>query len=166
MAKTVQEARRRQRVLCSEDLYSWWDGSEGVTYWLIGKSGVSFCPRRCDYPNIGMSWGLLAWILFFFNRCSSTVVSIFLLPLPPPKPSPLPTLNPTRLWLCPCVLHTCSLTTLSPNPPNTPSYLPSGYCQFVLNFLILLQTLFVHFIYVMRGRLLTKVVLWAFLWAL
>ena len=43
--------------------------------------------------------------IMFFNCCSSTIVSIF-------TPSPThPHLNPQThpLWLCPCVLHTCSL---------------------------------------------------------
>ena len=30
------------------------------------------------------------------------------LKLLPPQPSPPPTLHPTPLWFCPCVLHTCS----------------------------------------------------------
>ena len=50
--------------------------------------------------------------LFFFSCCLSTVVSIFLPPLPPPHPSPPPTLNSTPLRLCTCVLYRCSLTTL------------------------------------------------------
>ena len=45
----------------------------------------------------------------FFNCCSSTVVSISPHTLPCPTH---PTLNPTLLWLCPWVLHTCSLMTL------------------------------------------------------
>ena len=37
-----------------------------------------------------------------------------------PYPSPPPTLNPTPLWLCPCVLHTCSLMIFPPFLPLSP----------------------------------------------
>ena len=50
-------------------------------------------------------------------------------PLHPPQP---PALNPSILWLCPCVLYTGSLMTLPFLSPVIP--LPSGYCQFVLYF--------------------------------
>ena len=41
----------------------------------------------------------------------------------------LPQSNPT-LCPCPCVIHTCSLTSPFPFfPPLTPSPLPSGHCQ-------------------------------------
>ena len=56
-------------------------------------------------------------------------------PLPPPHPSLPTTLNPNPLWLCPCVLYTCSLMTLPPfSPLSPPIYLRSVYCQFVLYF--------------------------------
>ena len=73
---------------------------------------------------------------FFFYCCSSTVVSVFPSPLPPllHRPLPLPTLHPTPLLLCPCVLYTCSLMTLPLFPSVIPSYLPPGYCKIVLNF--------------------------------
>ena len=86
-------------------------------------------------------------LFYFFYCCSSTVVSIFLPPLPPPHPLQLPTLNPSRLWLCPWVLYTCSLTTLPLLSLLTPFPLPSGYCQFVLYFnvsgYVLLACLFI-----------------------
>ena len=46
---------------------------------------------------------------FFFYCCSSTVVSIFT-----PPQSPTPSISASHpwtylLWLCPCVLYTCSL---------------------------------------------------------
>ena len=73
---------------------------------------------------------------FFFYCCSSTVVSVFPSPLPPllHRPLPLPTLHPTPLLLCPCVLYTCSLMTLPLFPPSFPSPTLSGYSQFVLYF--------------------------------
>ena len=40
----------------------------------------------------------------------------------------------TPLWLCLCVLYTCSLMTLPLFPPIIPTLLPCGYCQFVLYF--------------------------------
>ena len=52
---------------------------------------------------------------------------------PPLHPPPPPTFNPTPLWVCPCVLYTCSLKPFSFfHPLSFP--LPSGYCQFVLYF--------------------------------
>ena len=56
----------------------------------------------------------------FFYCCSSAVVTILPPPLPSPHPSPLPTLNPTLLWLCPCVLYACFLTTLPLPRPHYP----------------------------------------------
>ena len=58
---------------------------------------------------------------FFF-----VFVQVQLSPLSPhqyprPQPSPPPTLDPTPLWLCPCVLYTCSLMTLPLFPPLSPS---------------------------------------------
>ena len=76
----------------------------------------------------------LYFFFSFFHYCSGTIVSIFPHHWLPPHPFPPPTLNSTPLWLCPCVLHTCSLMTLPPFPPIIPSPLPSGYCQFVLYF--------------------------------
>ena len=52
--------------------------------------------------------------IIYLYCCSGTVISIFPPPDPQPQPSPPPTLNPTLFWLCPCVLHTCSWTTLPP----------------------------------------------------
>ena len=43
---------------------------------------------------------------------------------PAPHPSPPPPLYPTPLWICPCVLYTCSLTTLPPFHPIIPSHFP------------------------------------------
>ena len=38
-----RETRKlRERALCSEDFYSWWDGGEEVTYQLVGNGGASF----------------------------------------------------------------------------------------------------------------------------
>ena len=74
------------------------------------------------------------YILMFFYCCSSTAVSIPPPPLlPPTSPAPLPTLDPTPLWFCPCVLYRCSWKP-SAFSPIIPSHLSSGYCQFVLNF--------------------------------
>ena len=66
------------------------------------------------------------FFLFFLNCCWSIVVSTF------PQPSPPPTFDPTPLWLCPWVLHTCSLTTVPLFRSIILSHLPSDYCQFVL----------------------------------
>ena len=68
-----------------------------------------------------------AFISLFFYCCSSTIVSIFTSPCPPTLP--IPTSHPRAypLWLCPCVLYTCSLMTLPLFPPIIPLPLPSGY---------------------------------------
>ena len=51
-----KRARRpRERVLCSEDLYSWWGGVEKVTYWLKGKGGTSF-PGETWLPKCRYGW--------------------------------------------------------------------------------------------------------------
>ena len=67
-------------------------------------------------------WTCLSFFVFFLNFfycCSSTVVSIPLLHSPCPTHPLLPTLI-LPLWLCPCVLYTCSLTTLSLFSPIIP----------------------------------------------
>ena len=72
--------------------------------------------------------------LTFFYCFSSTAVSIFLPPLPPniatltSHPWSYPALV---LSMCPSYMF---LKTLPPFPCIIPSHLPSGYCQFVLNF--------------------------------
>ena len=89
-------------------------------------------------------------IFFTYFYCSSTVVSIFPLPLPP-TPA-IPTSHP---WFYhPLILSMCPLymfvKTLLPFPPISLSHLPSGDCQFVLNFnvsgYILLACLFVDYV--------------------
>ena len=52
----------------------------------------------------------------------------------PPHPPLCPAFNPTHLWLCPCILYTCYLMTLSLLSPVTPTPLPSGYCQCIVFF--------------------------------
>ena len=52
-------------------------------------------------------------LFYHFYCCLYTVVSIFPSPLSPTPPIPPPALLPSPLWLCPWVLYTCSLTTLS-----------------------------------------------------
>ena len=57
------------------------------------------------------------WSFFFYYFLNYfnffIVVQVQLSPFsphhsPPSQPSSLPTLNPTPLWFCPCVLYTCS----------------------------------------------------------
>ena len=87
-------------------------------------------------------------ILFYFFIVVQVQLSLFSCHhFPLPHPLQLPTLNPSRLWLCPWVLYTCSLTTLPLLSLLTPFPLPSGYCQFVLYFnvsgYVLLACLFI-----------------------
>ena len=65
--------------------------------------------------------------LFFFLFIIA--VQIQLSPFPPynspmAHPSPPPILNPTPIWLCLCVLYTCSLTMLPLPPPLSPPLSP------------------------------------------
>ena len=74
-------------------------------------------------------------ILFYLNFF--IVVQVQLFPFschhfPRHHPHPLPTLNLSPLWLCPWVLYTCSLMTLSFFPAVIPFHFSSGDCQFVL----------------------------------
>ena len=77
-------------------------------------------------------------IFIFFFYCSSIVVSIFPPPLPPSHPSPSPTLILHLLWLCPCVLCTCSLMTL----PLFPFCFPRPFC--LLSVCSLFQRLWIY----------------------
>ena len=79
-------------------------------------------------------FSLSSLFIYFSFNCSSTVVSIFPHHSPQPPPSAPPTLNPTPLWLCLCVFYTCSSMTLLPFALIISSHLPSGDCQFILNF--------------------------------
>ena len=59
-----------------------------------------------------MSYVFIVDCILFFSHFV-IVVQVQLSPFsthhsPPPHPSPLPTLGPTPLWLCPCVLYICS----------------------------------------------------------
>ena len=64
------------------------------------------------------------WVVFFsfsfFYCCSCTVVSIFPSLLSPAPPTPTSHPQSYPLWLCPWVLYTCSLMTLSLLSPVTP----------------------------------------------
>ena len=77
------------------------------------------------------------WINSFFSFF--IVVQVQLSPFschhsPLPLPPPPPTLNPTHLWLYPCVLYTCSLMILSQLSPVishlAPLWLLSVYSLF------------------------------------
>ena len=69
----------------------------------------------------------------FYFYCSSTVVSI----LTPPQP-PASHLQTYPLWLCPCVLYTCSLMDLPffPHFPSLPSPLVAVSLFFISMFLV------------------------------
>ena len=63
----------------------------------------------------------------------------------PPQPSPLPTLDPTFLWFCPCVLYSCSWKPFSlfpryAHPP--PLWLLTVFLNFTVSGSILLACLF------------------------
>ena len=74
------------------------------------------------------------YLFIYLFYCSSTVVSIFNRPWRPSPPIPASHPRTYPLWLCPCVLHTCSLMDLPLFPLLSLSPVPSGYCQFVLYF--------------------------------
>ena len=78
----------------------------------------------------GLHW---FWKFFLFF----IVVQVQLSPFSPhhsPQLQILPP-DPTLPWFCLCVLYRCSWKPFPiPSPPIIPSHIPSGYCQFVLNF--------------------------------
>ena len=99
-------------------------------YTLYGE-GIFVTFRNSDTKKAAMPLSKLCkWLLFKFNYCSSTVVSILL----QPQPSSVSTLDCTLFWFCPCVLYTCPSMTLPLLSPVIPLPYPSGYCQFVLYF--------------------------------
>ena len=83
---------------------------------------------------------------FAFYCCSSTV---FCLVPPPLRTTPvictsLPCFHHT--CFCPCVRYTCSCKPFTLFTPFIPFHLPSGYCQFVLNFDVFGYILLVCFV--------------------
>ena len=80
-------------------------------------------------------WLLSPYFFFFYFFLLLCKYSCLHFPPPLPPTPPIPTSHPWSypLWFCPCVLYTCSWKPF-PFPPVIPSHLPSGYCQFVLNF--------------------------------
>ena len=77
---------------------------------------------------------------------------------PAPHPSPPPPLYPTPLWICPCVLYTCSLTTLPPFPPLSP---PTSPLVMVSLFLISMSlVLFCSLVYFVHYISLTSEIIW------
>ena len=81
-------------------------------------------------------------VTFFFYYCSSTVVSIFTPALLPA--SPIPTSDPQTycLWLCPCVLYTCSLMDL----PLFSSIIPLPPPLWLLSVCSLFQCFWLYFV--------------------
>ena len=79
------------------------------------------------------------------------VIQVQLSPFPRhhTPPPPIPTSHPWTypLWLCLWVLYTCSLMTFSLFPPIISLPLPSGYCQFILNFNVSGYILFACFVF-------------------
>ena len=67
---------------------------------------------------------VFVFFFFFFYCCSSTVVSIspHLIPSTPLLPASHSQYYP--IWLCPCVLYTCSLTSLHLFSPTSPLFHP------------------------------------------
>ena len=94
-----------------------------------------FC--SCSFSFGLFSLGYVFLYLFFIYCCSSTVVSIFapLLPLTPAIPTSHPWYYPLPLVLSMCPSY-MFLKTLPLPHSIIPSHLPSGHCQFVLNFTI------------------------------
>ena len=71
--------------------------------------------------------------------CSNTVVSIFIPPQPPTPPIPASQPQTYPLWLCPCVLYTCSLMDLplfSPIIPLPPTPLVTVSLFFISTSLV------------------------------
>ena len=87
---------------------------------------------RCLPQNILLFVCLLAFFIFKIILLLFNYSCLHLPPTSSPHPSQthLPPLIPHPAWLCPCVLYSCSWKSF----PHLSSHLPSGYCQFVLNF--------------------------------
>ena len=103
-----------------------------ISYWIC-------------FPTVFVStylgiFSFFFFLVFFFSSLFFSIVIQVQFPtfshhhLPPLQPSPPSTLDPTPLWLSPCVLYTCSLKTLPHFPSIIPFHLPCGYCHFVLYF--------------------------------
>ena len=87
-------------------------------------------------------------ITFFLNFCFIVVQvqlsPFFPSPLPsPPQPSTLPTLDPTLLWFCPCVLYMCSWKPflLFPQYPLPPPLSLNYFLIIILRTVLLLYLL-------------------------
>ena len=95
-----------------------------LPYNYFGEITKGSCKVRCVFSPSLNTQHILSFFIVVWIQLSLIPHHHF--------PTPPPTLNPTPLWLCPWVLYTCSLTTLSLLSPLIS--LPSGYCQYVLYF--------------------------------
>ena len=114
-----------------------------------GLKQRSFC-FWYDPVFTGENYLFQKYYYLFISYCSSTVVSIFT----PPRPT-LPCLPPSKLplWLCPCVLFTCSLMALPLFSPIIPFPCPSGYCSLFLFSTSLVIILLACFVLLIRFHL-------------
>ena len=140
---------------------------ESLSVLIFLKTLLLYCPLICiisdpKLPNYGIIylclllymvsfslWLLLRFSFFsifkLFYCCSITVVSIFMTPLFPPASTQTPTLNPTPIWLCPWILYTCSLMSLSLLCPIISLPVPSGYSLFLISMSLVIFWLLVCF---------------------
>ena len=96
--------------------------------WASGKvtQGDSGSHRDSDTEAHHTVWTLFLFLhpfylfIYIYNYLLLFKYSClhFSPPLPPHHLSPPPTFDSTPLWLCPCVLYTCSLMTLPLFPPH------------------------------------------------
>ena len=111
---------------------------------FISLSVFNLKPTQCSSKFIKLPNHIfkLFFLLLFFYYCSSTVVSIFTPPLLPA--SPIPTSDPQTycLWLCPCVLYTCSLMDL----PLFSSIIPLPPPLWLLSVCSLFQCFWLYFV--------------------
>ena len=92
-----------------------WLGIEPVTHWFTGQHSI----HDPHQPGLKCLLFLLSLLFKYSN--------LHFHPTTPCHPSYL-------LWLCPCVLYTCSLMALPLLSPITLLPSPCGSCQFVLYF--------------------------------
>ena len=78
-----------------------------------------------------------------FYCCSSTVVCIFNPQLPPSLPITSPPPRSYPLWLCPCILHICSLVTTPQFPPYSSPPSPFSDSFFSISMSLVIFCLFV-----------------------
>ena len=130
-----EKAKVFEKSTVTTQSFLWWTNFFNCTVFIY------FLKLHYIYFNFSL------FLFIYFYCCSSTVISIFPSPLPTAHTSPHPTLDPSPLWLCPCVLYTCSLMTLPLFPLVIPSRLGTNW---LLSVCSLFQCLWLYFAFLIN----------------